>query len=987
MLTLVLQEQSGTCFSGGMDLDQVRDRERYEKLTSLPKHSPEWLAKLAVEMLEIPSGAAVLDIGCGTGMWLSALRPGTRKTGIEINPIATTIARDLFPDACIVTGDMINHVEDVVGKFDYVIGCPPANIPLERSGAPLELAKHGGRIESHVCALEMAIRAVRPGGYVAIVLPKVMSNEEDRAELINNWLSKEVLTVATIKFPDYFMDDIDDDGMTLYVFKVGRPSAPLSMWWKKAPDSEREPFSMFVDSLEGSRTVLLNWQDTKHYEGYEYWPDYKSVSEASLEIAAYPREVVVLAEKESVNPITPTGSGKLVDAERAVITIALGERDILLKANGLKAALRIAEAKERGMVLVDWGRRNHKLAWNESLRLKNAYRQTGVVEELEAFKNLQALGCEVEIDPGFRSWLAKKHRWWIRQCAPYEQWVQRTEESDWELLNADNGIRTTHADFYAMQSIRLEKLAWYYPFINELWTSQRDDIIRASMKQSVMMAKQQGLGKTRSAFAWALLTGCNHALFVVPGHLLGEWEEEADECGLELNVIETEADLANLGHLNLITYDLLASPLNEQEAAIAERARKIRKENQYAKYPRHKTFAHVLARRVRAVSYDESHLMSNNQTLRTRAGKRLKPKWKLTLTGTPVNNRVNGLWSILDVMYSGSYATHTGHPLFEYNYKEFQETFVTTGTVVSSYEKKRSTVQRAQIRDLDKFRELMAPKMIRRVQREPEVEKDVKIPDYRLHEHNVRPDRKHLAHYKWHLVEFANWLKKQIANERNGQKMSSTALFAQLGRLAFASTIPQHPKVNLEANPWHGEKTEKQRKFIELVIQELKAGNRVFVAGLRPDFATQARKWLEAEGIKAVEFTGQINRRERIALKKRIKYDESIQVVLGTYGVVATGLNLYFLQAAILVDLDWTWSRVEQTIYRLLRAKQRVIPNIHIVYNEGMLDSYMRQHVVDKRAGTSEALDYREDVEGVDEWVSWREFSIKMLIEEGLWDD
>ncbi len=66
----------------------------------------------------VPPGSSVLEIGCGTGGLLAALKPA-RGLGIDISPRMVEIARGKFPDLQFEVGDLENI--QIKEKFDYVI--------------------------------------------------------------------------------------------------------------------------------------------------------------------------------------------------------------------------------------------------------------------------------------------------------------------------------------------------------------------------------------------------------------------------------------------------------------------------------------------------------------------------------------------------------------------------------------------------------------------------------------------------------------------------------------------------------------------------------------------------------------------------------------------------------------------------------------------------------------------------------------------------
>ena len=66
----------------------------------------------------IPDGASVLEIGCGTGSLLHALRP-SRGLGVDISPAMVEIAISKFPSLTFRIADA--EAFDPGETFDYVI--------------------------------------------------------------------------------------------------------------------------------------------------------------------------------------------------------------------------------------------------------------------------------------------------------------------------------------------------------------------------------------------------------------------------------------------------------------------------------------------------------------------------------------------------------------------------------------------------------------------------------------------------------------------------------------------------------------------------------------------------------------------------------------------------------------------------------------------------------------------------------------------------
>ncbi len=67
--------------------------------------SREKLAAHYIRRMALPSGAAILDVGCGTGGTTRFLQRSGRVTGVDLSPLAVEHARAKAPEATIVEGD------------------------------------------------------------------------------------------------------------------------------------------------------------------------------------------------------------------------------------------------------------------------------------------------------------------------------------------------------------------------------------------------------------------------------------------------------------------------------------------------------------------------------------------------------------------------------------------------------------------------------------------------------------------------------------------------------------------------------------------------------------------------------------------------------------------------------------------------------------------------------------------------------------------
>ncbi|MBL8617235.1 MAG: DEAD/DEAH box helicase [Deltaproteobacteria bacterium] len=145
-----------------------------------------------------------------------------------------------------------------------------------------------------------------------------------------------------------------------------------------------------------------------------------------------------------------------------------------------------------------------------------------------------------------------------------------------------------------------------------------------------VLADDMGLGKTVQALALLLhRAAIGPALVVAPTSVEGNWRAEAARFapGLEVWVHRGRRSLApppGPGALVIVSYGLLVA---DREA--------------FAAVP------------WATVVLDEAHAIKNPDTARARAAQALQAGFVLALTGTPVENRVQELWSLLHVTAPG----------------------------------------------------------------------------------------------------------------------------------------------------------------------------------------------------------------------------------------------------------------------------------------------------------------------------------------------
>lgn len=136
--------------------------------------TPRPLVELVADLAKIRPGDRVLDPTCGSGGFLvAALARGADVDGIEVDPDLAMLARlnvalHQAKAATVRTADFFRDPPEE--RWDVVLANPPFSVAIDD---PAVLAREGmrGAIGSDALFVDMALRLLRPGGRLAVVLP------------------------------------------------------------------------------------------------------------------------------------------------------------------------------------------------------------------------------------------------------------------------------------------------------------------------------------------------------------------------------------------------------------------------------------------------------------------------------------------------------------------------------------------------------------------------------------------------------------------------------------------------------------------------------------------------------------------------------------------------------------------------------------------------------------------------------------------------
>ncbi|HNW25881.1 MAG TPA: DEAD/DEAH box helicase [Candidatus Gastranaerophilaceae bacterium] len=292
----------------------------------------------------------------------------------------------------------------------------------------------------------------------------------------------------------------------------------------------------------------------------------------------------------------------------------------------------------------------------------------------------------------------------------------------------------------------------------------------------------------------------------------------------------------------------------------------------------------------RYVILDESQNIKNALSQTAQSVKRLVCDHKLALSGTPIENRLEELWSVFDFLMPG----------FLFSISEFNYRYVNP-----IMERADKTVEK-------RLKLQIYPFILRRMKRD--VAKD--LPDKVENIAYCELTDEQRDFYLEVLDSTKEELFKSI--EQNGLEKSRMSIFSALLRLRQICCHPRlYDKENIKKINESG-KFEHLKEMLEEIISEK---HRVLLFSQFVDMLELIREWLDKEGIRYEYLTGQT--KDRQGAVERFNNSEDIPIFLVSLKAGGTGLNLTGADYVIHYDPWWNPAVEDQATDRAYRIGQK----------------------------------------------------------------
>jgi hypothetical protein len=482
-----------------------------------------------------------------------------------------------------------------------------------------------------------------------------------------------------------------------------------------------------------------------------------------------------------------------------------------------------------------------------------------------------------------------------------------------------------------------------------LFPYQREGMLHLAFTERALLADEMGLGKTIQAIAaCALLHRLGQArrvLVVTPASLKTEWEEQIQRFtalpyqlvfggrSARLKAYESAgSSRREAAHCDSrITHH--ASRNTESQSLVTPAATLVTPFFTIVNYEQMVADALDVNARLQPdmVVLDEAQRIKNWGTKTAQAVKRLRSRYAFVLTGTPIENRIDELHSLMDFLNPAVLG-----PLFRFN-RDFYE--------LDDRGRPRG------YRNLNQLHARIKPYMLRRRKADVETE----LPERTDRNHFVALTPLQQENYAAHEHQVAKLM--HAAKRRPLTKQEQDKLMRELAMMRMICDT------NYILDP--DDRECPKLAELEKVLEECRDNDaKVIVFSEWERMLELVRELCERLDLGFAWHTGSVPQLRRRAEINAFKQDPACRVFLSTDSG-ATGLNLQNASVVINCDLPWNPAKLEQRIARAWRKHQTKPVTVINLVAEKTIEHRMLETLASKQALSDGVLDLKGDLQAI----------------------
>ncbi|MEG4067648.1 DEAD/DEAH box helicase [Microcoleus sp. Pol11C2] len=424
------------------------------------------------------------------------------------------------------------------------------------------------------------------------------------------------------------------------------------------------------------------------------------------------------------------------------------------------------------------------------------------------------------------------------------------------------------------------------------------------------LADDMGLGKTVELIAFLVHLQEQDSLeaptlLVCPTSVLGNWEREVKKFGPTLKVLVHHGDKRAKGKA-------FATAIKGKDLIITSYALVFRdaKEFQGIKW--------------QGLVLDEAQNIKNSEAKQSQAVRKIEASFRIALTGTPVENRLQELWSILEFLNPG----YLGPRNF------FQRRFAIP---IEKYGDRES---------LQTLRSLVRPFILRRLKTDKEIIQDL-------------PEKQEMTVFcglaAQQAVLYQKIVEESIAELESAEGIQRRGMILAL--LVKLKQLCNHPAlVKAEAKPKEleikSQESGKLQRLVEMLEEVLAEGDRALIFTQFAEWGKLLKPHLEQHlGREVLFLYGGIRQQQREEMIDRFQHDpQGPPIMILSLKAGGTGLNLTRATHVFHYDRWWNPAVENQATDRVFRIGQTRNVQVHKFVCTGTLEEKIHDMIESKKA-------------------------------------
>lgn len=491
----------------------------------------------------------------------------------------------------------------------------------------------------------------------------------------------------------------------------------------------------------------------------------------------------------------------------------------------------------------------------------------------------------------------------VRIARDVEEWVASLRRSEEHQRAKEQFLQDVKEDRRTMDFLR-----------HPLYPYQQEGMLHLAFTERSLLADDMGLGKTVQAIgACELLRqirNVERVLVVCPVSLKTEWEEQISKF--------TKLPMRTIWGPRPARLKMYREPSFFYLCNYEQIRSDVRDINR------------ILAPDI--VILDEAQRIKNWQTKTAKSVKQLSSPYAFVLTGTPLENRIDEIYSIIEYLNPQIFG-----PLFRFN-REFY----------ALDDKGRP----AGYKNLEEMHRRIRPLMLRR--RKEEVEEQ--LPGRTVNNYFVGMEKEQRARYEEYAERVARLL--TITKRRPLKKEEFQMLQKWLACMRMLCDTPYILDHDCRICP----KLPELASILEDVVSS--NGNKVLVYSEWERMLHLVRDLANEIGLGFAWHTGSVPQQKRRHQINMFKGDPDCQLFLSTDSG-SVGLNLQEASTVINLDLPWNPAKLEQRIARAWRKFQTRSVSIINLVCENSIEHRMLGMLAQKQQLADGVLDGRGDLKAI----------------------